>query len=881
MERTDSKSIFSYRLLIPSVIVAFCVLIVYAIHGIFPFGTESVVYDDMGQCNIPIFYTLWDALHGNGSIFFNFRTAAGIFMSNTFESGCSILNVLFFLICPRDKILESMSFFLLIKWMLTALFAMLLFEYRLSVHPMWKILFSVLYAFNPFMLQFYTNISWVEIVMLAPLVLLGADKLLRGGGSIPYIVSLFFILIIQLYISYMVILFLFLNGALYIFFLLPKEQQKIAAVRFGTSSVLAILLSAFSALPSYFYMTASSRYQNTKGYFQVLMSTAENPAQKTAMAILLTALPLAIVLLTMLRFKQEKRILTYVALSMLTFLLPVIFENINLLWHMGSYVNFPMRYAFLFHLMLLLCAGYGIQRFGDQFFRGKPIVAFIITVFCAGAAVFAWSEMQTFYGEQEKALISSANKSQIFVVFCILLAVYLILIRFSRRKIGCGLICALVLLESGFYVDHALTTGSQRSYEYSLDYIEECDNIYKTMPVEKSDLERIKNIDGTLNSNYPLIIDRASMSNFTHMIPSSIKSTMLRLGYSAVYTRILDTGGTLFTDALLGYKYALSLDKLPQKDYNYIGTAGRYMLYESRYAIPFGTVCSSDITEESIFEKYAFQTINNIWHSVSDKTDDLLEIPELLAHKGDHTSFIDLDVKGTKEVYLVCTGSQKRKNMQIYVNGRIVPIPTLGEPENTRYTTRFNNSLLDVGEFTDTHLSIRIELLNDTIKIENLQTRIALLDKALLRDYTESVRGTVKTENGKRSLQVSAHAASDDQILMLPVTYDSGWRCTVNGDRVQIRTAMGNFLGIPLEKGENTVKLTFLPKGFRIGLLISIVSILLFAAWLQADRKKLLYKLDEKPLGLVRNVYLVTVCGAYVFLYIIPMMCRIITFIRS
>ena len=44
-------------------------------------------------------------------------------------------------------------------------------------------------------------------------------------------------------------LFLFLEGAAYILLLIPKENRKSAAVRFGISSVLSVLLSAFSALP--------------------------------------------------------------------------------------------------------------------------------------------------------------------------------------------------------------------------------------------------------------------------------------------------------------------------------------------------------------------------------------------------------------------------------------------------------------------------------------------------------------------------------------------------------------------------------------------------------------------------------------------------------
>ena len=174
---------------LPPLIVMFAVLFVYLKNGIFPFGSESIVYNDMGQCNVPIYYYLYDVLHGDGHLLFNFKTAFGVFICGAYESGLSIFNLLFFLICPRDMILESMSFFLLFKLMLTSLFAMLLFNKIFKIPTFWIVCFSVLYAFNPYLLQYYTNISWVETVMVFPLVILGAYLLFKEEKCLLYNVS--------------------------------------------------------------------------------------------------------------------------------------------------------------------------------------------------------------------------------------------------------------------------------------------------------------------------------------------------------------------------------------------------------------------------------------------------------------------------------------------------------------------------------------------------------------------------------------------------------------------------------------------------------------------------------------------------------------------
>ncbi|MDD6061851.1 MAG: YfhO family protein [Oscillospiraceae bacterium] len=876
MSRKSTK-LFSWKLCIPPLIVLACVLTVYAIHGIFPFGTESIVYDDMGQCSVPIFYTVWDALHGSGSIFFNFRTAAGIFISSAYESVLSPLNTLFFLLCPRDSILESMSFFLLCKLMIASFTAMLLFRYRFQIRDIWQILFGVLYAFNPFLLQYYSNASWMELVMLFPLVLLGADRLFQCRKPLLYIVSLSYCLIMQLYIAYMIVLFLFLSGGIYIGLLLPKAQRKGAVLRFGVSSVLSILISAFSALPTYFYMTASSRYQNTKNYFQILMSTASNPRTKEGMLLILTALPFALTFLLFLNFRKEKKTIAFFGMTLALFLIPIVFENVNLMWHMGSYVNFSMRYAFMFHLMLLLSAAYFLHRFPDRLYQGTKHSRIFITALSLFAFAVNFVLLFGLYENAEKGLISKSNEMTIWILFLLDFAFFALLLKFGHKTVSCILISCFLLWESGFYFNRAVNTGSARNFEYSLDYIEECDNIYTALPIERDNLSRVKNIDGTLNSNYPLIADCPSMSNFTHIIPASIKRTMQKLGYSSVYTRILDTGGTLFTDALLGYKYTLSLNPLSHKDYSYIGTAGRYLVYENKYTLPFGMVGSTALLGETIFETTAYQTQNNLWHEFSQSDSDLLTIPETQEKKSDSVAIYELDVEGTKELYLVCKGSTKRKNMQIYVNGEPIHVPSLGEPDNTRYNTRFNNSLLDIGEFTDTHVTIRVELLNSTITMSSLETRIALLDKAALQQFCLQQQDAVTAQAGARSLTITASAQQKDQVLFLPLTYDSGWTCKVNGKTVEADVALGTFMAIPLEKGQNEITMTFLPKGFKIGAFISILSLIACAFW--CWKQKIWTEKADHSSPLLLGFYYALDYGTIVAIYLVPMICRVYTFL--
>lgn len=881
LKRAEQKT-GRYTIAVPALVVLFCVLVVYAVNGIFPFGTESIVHDDMGQCNVPMLNSVWDTLHGNGSILLNLRTAGGVFITGAYENLLSPVNILLFLFCPRNGVLHAMSFFLLLKLMLAATTAMLLFRSRFSLPTGWNVALSVLYAFNPFVLQYYSNASWLEIVWAAPLVLMGADRLLRGKGVALYTLSLAYCLIVQLYIGYMVVLFLFLNGAAYIYLLLEKPQRKTAALRFGGSTVIAALLSAFSALPSSFYMTASSRFQTTRSYLQVLAASAKNPVTKLGMVIILTALPFALTLLCLVRVRKNVRVLLFFLFELCLFLVPVVVENVNLMWHMGSYVSFSMRYAFLFHLMLLLIAGYGLDRYFDKLFRGTTVSFVFTTLSALGSMALVCVLMRGNFRGSTKGMLYDTVLYRFLGIFAILFLIYVLLLAFGQKKVSCVLIGVCLVGEIGFYFNRSVTSGASRAYEYSLDYISECDTIRDALELPRDSLTRIKNVDGTLNTNYPLIIDYPSMSNFTHTIPSTIKVSMKDLGYSTVYTRILDTGGTLFTDALLGYRYALSLEPLDEENYTYLGKAGSYGVYECSYAAPFGTVCSAAITDEKFAQPHPFKTINRLWRTVQDTQTDLLTNPKTDVKKDDRVAQYDFDVDGTKELYLVCSGSTKRKNMQIDVNGEIVPIPSLGETENTRYTTRFQNNLLDLGTFQDTHVTIRVTLLNSTITMDKLQTQIALLDKPLLDAYIESVRNTdLSVQADGRKVTATVTADEEGRWLFLPLTYDSGWSCRVNGKKTEPVRSLGAFTAIPLAQGKNEIRLSYLPKGFSIGALVSLVSLCAAVFWFLRHEKLLETLAKPKAASLVWCAYFVTECGLFAALYVMPTLCKLYLMLKS
>ena len=86
------------KYIIPPVITLILFCIILAVKGIYPFGSNTIDYYDMGQQFVPFYYHLYDAMHGTKALFFDWYTALGINMASV--SNCSNLSPfnLFFLL---------------------------------------------------------------------------------------------------------------------------------------------------------------------------------------------------------------------------------------------------------------------------------------------------------------------------------------------------------------------------------------------------------------------------------------------------------------------------------------------------------------------------------------------------------------------------------------------------------------------------------------------------------------------------------------------------------------------------------------------------------------------------------------------------------------
>ena len=156
-------------------------LVVCYMKHIYPFGNNSITNCDMTQSYVTFYHYLYDVFHGGKSIFYNFELGMG---SNIY--GGFVMDGFFhptsWLIAfsSRSKIIYNMTFIVMIKFMVVA-FSTSYFVHKVfgKIDKKVQIIGILMYVFSGYVFLNYSNIMWVDIVGLFPLLCLGIYRILK------------------------------------------------------------------------------------------------------------------------------------------------------------------------------------------------------------------------------------------------------------------------------------------------------------------------------------------------------------------------------------------------------------------------------------------------------------------------------------------------------------------------------------------------------------------------------------------------------------------------------------------------------------------------------------------------------------------------------
>ena len=892
-------------LISPFIVMSIC-LTIFALKGIYPFGDRIIDVWDMTQMNVPLYYHLWDFLHGNKDLFFDWYTGLSVNMAESvgIVSLISPFNLFFFFI-PRENIHLSMGLFTMFKFMGSSVTMYFFLKKNFKVSAFWLNSFSVSYAFSGYAVMYYSNSQWIDIMAIFPLLMHSLRRLFRGrkGGTLSYIIALAACLIINMYISMMILLFIFLTAGFYFIFISKFQRKRL--IYLGTGTLMAAAISAVLIVPCYIQIDASARSTLSSAFWYqyiAMMSEPDGVDINKWFLLFPCALPLAIVITGIFKDKKSKsgkRIAAFWSCGILLVALPLFFETTNLIWHGGGYVLFPVRFGFILTFMVIASACYYISRKpADECLnvheQEKPDITeesvigrflnftilfstIFVIIFLAYTTV-----METLhFHENNPYVLNPELLLPSVVISVILFCMYMLLLSKFNTKINYRAAGVLLLLEifcfSYIYIGYN---------DPPFTYVREANEVKKEFDISADRLGGIKTMGHSLNSNYPFILERFSISNWTHSIPYRRLSAIEKFGYSNVYTRMLDTGGTVFSDALFNVRNTLSVTKneLEPEIYNCIAFGEGYNYYENKYTLPFGIPVNSDSLKEIIISENGlpesdketkegfkeelqpnpFRYTNEVYAKAFSKEEKLLDIIKhnntidekiVTAHHVDgNTLSMSVKVVGKKVLYYAPVDDS-------LIGSHFVVSSSVTNPDRkviTTFPTQFDHAVLCLGVFENEIINLDIRyVLNssrevNTSSITNTKASdeigtgiIALLDLEAMSALTEEWADfNTNASAGKRTLSLSANSFDENHdLLFLPVSYDKGWDCKVNGKKVKPRRILGSFIGVPIRPGENNIKMSFTPPGMFAGLLVSLSASALLAAFLLISKK---FRLSEQ-----------------------------------
>lgn len=870
----------------PPLAVFFIMMAVFFTSNMFPFGNATLSWCDMNQQVIPFLMDFKDILSGKASMFLNLQNAGGMSFWGVFLFFISSPYTFLVALVSKADLYRFVNILVTLKMMTCALTASVFLGNRFRKLPLLQNLaLSVMYAFCGYTMFYYQNQVWLDMMYLFPVLLLGMVLLIEKQRVWLYILSFSMILTVNFYLSYMVSIFLVLAFGVYCMVCLPNEQRKKSVLLLCLSTVIVALITAVVWMPSLLQYLHSAR---TGDLFTSLKTGGLFTRMDTTLPVIFStgAVFSTVLLYAGFSNKHNKKTFCVFILLVLT-LIPVFIEPVNKMWQTGNYQAFPVRYGYIPVFMCLILLGWMMNETAGEKppLESSPVPLFV-SMLAAGALFIAACILlhnnyetitvytRTLWGDQ-------SSFSMLFAFsFTAGLAYLILLFLFRFQQLGktafSVLFCALVVVEAVFNSSVYIASAAN-SASYYKPVLQLSDRI------QDSSLYRVKMEEKYFDVNLSGSLGYGSLSHYTSLTSEDFMYTMKKLGYSSYWMEVSSTGGTAFTDAVLGNRYSIVKSADVKETDEVIYRNGSYAIEKNNLSLPMGLVMRTnsiqslaslpDTTrlnmQESLYETLfgSNQKLFTNYEPASFQNLSLKEgngryeftfpdssAPGLITYK--------IPVKGTQTLYFDCFDRLSNNLVEpinsgfhVYVNGLLV----LQE-----YPTQPQNGLVDLGTFTNETVEIQVEVAKELsaksfgiagMSTDILKSAVSKANSADLHQEGSAITGTVNAKDG-------------NSWLFLPITYGSGYSATVNGKSGEVVRVFDSLMAVKLEPGENTVTVKYTPPGFSTGLLLSLAGILLFGVFLFVLKKGWYKKIRflELPVSVLFWILCAAVfCAVYIF----------------
>ncbi|MFC6170162.1 YfhO family protein [Loigolactobacillus jiayinensis] len=876
-------------------------LMVFFVKGVFPFGDHAAITSDLNNQYISFFAYFKNHFTNIHDLFYSFSMSMGGNFFGIFAYYLmSPLNIII-LFFPMAKLPIAITLIILIKIGLLSCsmlyflnyhqqnsfkFCSMKYENKFQNHSLLNLCLASSFALMTYEVSYATNLMWTDTIILLPIVILGLEKISNHERPYVYIISLFFAILLNYYIGFMLCLFI---AIYYVYSLLIvkfkwnislKQQLKTSFFKLLLSSMISVGLSAMILLPGLKAVQSVKsnpyRFQLT-GMFQPLdmlnqlySGVTSNPAYPYLYGGMLVV-SLCFIYFANKKIKLPEKITT--ATFLIFLVMTQVIQGTYQIWHGFNLPNgMPNRNTFLFTFFLIVVADEVILS-GVTKLTLKTM-SNIIFIYVLGTFLLGKLNSDT--------ITVPLITINIILFLGIILSLY-----YSNhfKKLTTITLLLLVVADLGFNAyKHAYFAGT--SINSFAKYTSQVNQALKQLPDTKKSFYRV----GTTferSNNDPLLFDYYGLSSYSSAESPDTINLLQKMGYFQNHNwwrwTNFNNGSTFAIDSLLGVRYVIHNGSKSMKTMLY-GSAAEpniynaaagsqlggynlsynapysekvysehgYNIYKNKYALGLvnlvdqGALSANAIKRDTSSDPFKY--LNKVFNQVLAIKTPIYSAENVSTSKtakvGQHNYQIQVANSGQLYFYLPTSNSTQTDidglqnlDSELFVNGKKLSKINVQQQNGITYLGKFN-----AGQTVN--LSIRTK--------NNVADDINTLKPIVYREDSQKVAAELSAikENKVDHLKVSTKQISfvmkkgqnKHKVAMLSLPYDQGWRAFENGREVKVHRALDGLMAIkPLTKENSQIVLKYTPAGLKLGLIVTGVSLIglgIYACFIEVSLRR-------------------------------------------
>lgn len=827
--------------LLAGVIPACFLLGVWITEKIGPFGGNSLTMVDSLHQYLPFFSDFYDKLKNEGSLFYTWNIGLG----------SNLLSVIaYYIACPinllvvlfkQEHLYIAMSLFISIKIVLSGMtFAYYMKEKckEQSKYQAAILIFSTAYALSNYVIGYSWNLMWMDCILILPLIMAGFERMTEKGDYKLYVLSLFYGLMCNYYICFMICIFLILE-----FFLTNHKSVKkffIDGFRFAGTSLLSAGMAAFLLIPAYLGIntTASATRVFPKSEWygsiweqikQLFYLTKPIKNQQFDGGLNVYCGTICFVLIFVYLLNRKIKLWDKVKHVILLVIIFASFNNqlLNYIWHgLHDQYGIPNRFSFLFIFLLLAMCCEILMKLTRE-----DILPVMISVAMGyGFLILAYKKCTL----DKQTLLWT----EIFLTAYVVCILAFALAKGIWRQVILYLLTGICLAEtitngvkgydSNGYIDISRYFGEEQAMNQAIDYLDCKDKPYRV------ELMNTKIVDE------PTYYNLKSVCMFGSTVSAELVDMMHDLGYYTGANEFLFDGGNTVSNSLLGIKYLLQREgEYNYFDVNYLTEIDGVNVYENPYALNLGYMVNNELLDYDGTVGNMFDTLNQFIRLSTGVPSVFSQLyPEVTAYSDNCEISHDVD---TSEYYSYTRTSSSVCNFQLSF--------TVTDESSDIYIMANSSGISKVRIYVDNLEQNYERLQNQTYHVGHLiagQTVTVEYCFPTTQADSGSARLIVASLNWDSFLQaydilkeqqllvgemedgyVKGYITLDyPGLLFTSIPYDDGWSVYVDGKEYQVDKVGNAFIALKLAAGAHIIEFKYFPPGLKLGLILT------FACWI-------------------------------------------------